>query len=164
MAFSEQDVLFMREALRQAGMAYACDETPVGAVLVWEGEIIAAAYNRRETDKSALAHAECLAIGEACRKLGGWRLHKATLYVTLEPCPMCAGAIINARIARVVYGANDPKAGCCGSVTELFSFPFNHRPIVESGLLEDECRELLTGFFREMRAKRKALKTVDATD
>ena len=148
----------MQEALRQAKLAYACNETPVGAVLVWEGEIVSVAHNRREMDKSALAHAECLAISEACRKLGGWRLHKATLYVTLEPCPMCAGAIINARIARVVYGARDPKAGCCGSVTELFAVPFNHCPIVEHGLLEDECRELLTVFFREMRAKRKALK------
>ena len=148
----------MQEALRQAKLAYACNETPVGAVLVWEGEIVSVAHNRREMDKSALAHAECLAISEACRKLGGWRLHKATLYVTLEPCPMCAGAIINARIARVVYGARDPKAGCCGSVTELFAVPFNHCPIVEHGLLEDECRELLTVFFREMWAKRKALK------
>ena len=158
MAFSEQDAYFMQEALRQAKLAYACNETPVGAVLVWEGEIVSVAHNRREMDKSALAHAECLAISEACRKLGGWRLHKATLYVTLEPCPMCAGAIINARIARVVYGARDPTAGCCGSVTELFAVPFNHCPIVEHGLLEDECRELLTVFFREMRAKRKALK------
>ena len=164
MAFSEQDVLFMRQALRQAEEAYAYNETPVGAVLVWEDKIVSAAHNRRETDKSALAHAECLAINEACRKLGGWRLHKATLYVTLEPCPMCAGAIINARIARVVFGAKDPKAGCCGSITELFSLPFNHRPIVEGGLLEDECRELLTGFFREMRAKRKAMKTVAPTE
>ena len=164
MAFSEQDTLFMLEALRQAETAYACGETPVGAVLVWDGKIVSAAHNRRETDKSALAHAECLAIAEACRKLGGWRLHKATLYVTLEPCPMCAGAIINARIARVVYGAKDQKAGCCGSVTELFELPFNHRPVVENGLLEDECRELLTGFFREMRAKRKALKTIGPTE
>ena len=145
MAFSELDILFMREALRQAQQAYACEETPVGAVLTWEGKIVSAAYNRRETDKNALAHAECLAIGEACQKLGGWRLHKATLYVT----------IINARIARVVYGAKDPKAGCCESITKLFHLPFNHHPTIEDGLLEDECRELLTRFFREMRVKRK---------
>lgn len=156
MAFSEQDIFFMQEALRQARLAYDCGETPVGAVIVWEGKIVSAAHNRRETDKNALAHAECLAISEACRQLGGWRLHKATLYVTLEPCPMCTGAIINARIARVVYGARDPKAGCCRSVTQLFSLPFNHHPVVENGLLEDECSELLTSFFREMRAKRKA--------
>lgn len=145
----------MKEALRQAKEAYAWDETPVGAVLTWEGEMVSAAYNRRERDKNALAHAECLAIGEACRKLGGWRLHRATLYVTLEPCPMCAGAIINARIARVVYGAKDPKAGCCESVTKLFQLPFNHHPMIEGGLLEDECRELLIRFFQEMRVKRK---------
>ena len=158
MAFSEQDVYFMQEALRQAKLAYACNETPVGAVLVWEGEMVSLAHNRREMDKNAVALGVFLAICVACRNLGGWWILKATLYVTLEPCPMCAGAIINARIARVVYGARDPKAGCCGSVTELFALPFNHRPVVENGLLEDECRELLTGFFREMRAKRKALK------
>ena len=161
MAFSKQDEIFMREALRQAEQAYSCGETPVGAVLVWDGEIVASAYNRRETDKNAMSHAECMVISEACGKLGGWRLHKATLYVTLEPCPMCAGAIINSRIARVVYGAKDPKAGCCGSIVDLFSLPFNHRPVVESGLLEEECRDLLTGFFREMRTKQKTFKTAN---
>ena len=120
MATLEQDEMYMRLALEQAKIAAAQDETPIGAVLVWDGEVVASAYNRRELDKRATAHAEILAIEEACRKLRGWRLHKATLYVTLEPCPMCAGAIINARIKRVVYGAPDRKAGCCGSVTDFW--------------------------------------------
>ena len=162
MAFSEQDAVFMGYALQQAELANAMGETPVGAVLVWDGEAVAFAHNRRETEKNALAHAECLAIYDACQKLGGWRLHRATLYVTLEPCPMCAGAIINARIARVVYGAKDAKAGCCESVTDLFALPFNHRPIVEGGLLEEKCRDLLTDFFRRMRTERKASKIADS--
>ena len=142
----------MRLALAQARLAAAQQETPIGAVLVWEGEVVAAAYNRRELDKRAIAHAEILAIDEACRKLGGWRLHKATLYVTLEPCPMCAGAIINARVKRVVYGAPDRKAGCCGSVTDLFREPFNHHPEVTGGVLAEESAALLTSFFKRLRS------------
>ena len=155
MATLEQDTAYMRLALRQAELAAAQGETPIGAVIVWEARVVAAAYNRRELDKRATAHAEILAIEEACRQLRGWRLHKATLYVTLEPCPMCAGAIINARIPRVVFGASDPKAGSCGSVTDLFAMPYNHHPQVFSGFLEEEAAGLLRYFFRRLREKRK---------
>ncbi len=148
------DERFMRLALQQAEQAAALGETPVGAVLVWDGEVVAQTYNRRETDKMAAAHAELLAINEANRKLGGWRLHRATLYVTLEPCPMCAGAIINARIPRVVYGAADAKAGCCGSLLNLFDAPFNHHPEIVGGVLEAESAALLSRFFAELRARR----------
>lgn len=151
MATRLEDEAYMRLALEQAKLAAAQQETPIGAVLVWEGEVVAAAYNRRELDKRATAHAEILAIEEACRKLGGWRLHKATLYVTLEPCPMCTGAIINARVKRVVYGAADRKAGCCGSVTDLFREPFNHHPEVTGGVLAEESAALLTSFFKRLR-------------
>ena len=151
MATLEQDEMYMRLALEQAKIAASQDETPIGAVLVWDGEVVASAYNRRELDKRATAPAEILAIEEACRKLGGWRLHKATLYVTLEPCPMCAGAIINARIKRVVYGAPDRKAGCCGSVTDLFRERFNHHPEVCGGVLAEESAALLTSFFKRLR-------------
>ena len=141
----------MSLALDQARLAASLGETPIGAVLVWEGQVAASAYNRRELDRLATAHAELLAINEACRKLGGWRLHKATLYVTLEPCPMCAGAIINARIKRVVYGASDRKAGCCGSVLDLFREPFNHHPEVTGGVLAEESAALLSSFFKQFR-------------
>ncbi len=141
----------MELALEQARLAANLNETPIGAVLVWEGEVVASAFNRRELDRIATAHAEILAINEACRKLGGWRLHKATLYVTLEPCPMCAGAIINARIKRVVYGASDRKAGCCGSILDLFREPFNHHPEVTGGILAEESAALLSSFFRKLR-------------
>ncbi len=141
----------MQLALEQARIAASLGETPIGAVVVWEGEVVSAAYNRRELDRIATAHAELLAIEAACRKLGGWRLHKATLYVTLEPCPMCAGAIINARVKRVVYGASDRKAGCCGSVLDLFREPFNHHPEVTGGVLAEESAALLTSFFKKLR-------------
>ena len=141
----------MSLALDQARLAASLGETPIGAVLVWEGQVAASAYNRRELDRLATAHAELLAINEACRKLGGWRLHKATLYVTLEPGPMCAGAIINARIKRVVYGASDRKAGCCGSVLDLFREPFNHHPEVTGGVLAEESAALLSSFFKQLR-------------
>ena len=141
----------MELALEQARLAANLNETPIGAVLVWEGEVVASAFNRRELDRIATAHAEILAINEACRKLGGWRLHKATLYVTLEPCPMCAGAIINARIKRVVYGASDRKAGCCGSILDLFQEPFNHHPEVTGGVLAEESAALLSSFFKKLR-------------
>jgi tRNA(adenine34) deaminase len=151
----EQDELFMREALRLAEEAAQEGEVPVGAVIVRDGSIVSAGRNRRETGKTALGHAELEAIGKACALLGGWRLWQCTLYVTLEPCPMCAGAVINARIPRVVYGARDPKAGSCGSVVNLFSLPYNHRPEVVSGVLEAECAALLTDFFRKLRENRK---------
>ncbi len=149
------DTVFMRRALTLASEAAALGEVPVGAVVVCGGRIIAEAYNRRELDKNALAHAELLAIDKACAVLGGWRLHKCDLYVTLEPCPMCAGAIVNARIRRVIIGAKDDKAGAMGSVFNINHFPLNHHPITEYGLLEAECAGLLRDFFRRLRTKRE---------
>lgn len=151
-----EDEKWMRLALEEAKCAAQMGEVPVGAVIVKDGEVVAAAHNTRETEKNAVHHAELLAIDKACARLGGWRLWQCDLYVTLEPCPMCAGAIINSRIKRVVYGACDTKAGCCGSVVDLFSLGFNHRPVVESGVLEEECTALLQTFFEELRRKRKA--------
>lgn len=145
----------MRLALAQADIAAALGEVPVGAVVVRQGVVVSAAHNTRETEKNAVHHAELLAIDAACRALGGWRLWECELFVTLEPCPMCAGAIINSRIRRVVYGAKDAKAGCCGSVTDLFALPFNHAPQVEGGLLEAECTARLQTFFAALRAQRK---------
>ncbi len=145
----------MREALALARRAGEEGEVPVGCVVVWDGEIVGRGRNRREKTGSALAHAEIEAIGEACRRLGGWRLWKATLYVTLEPCPMCAGAIINARIAEVRYGVKDEKYGACGSVVNLFAERFPHRPRLFGGLLADECEALLQGFFRGLRTDAK---------
>ncbi len=151
-----QDEMFMRAAMEQAQLAAAEGEVPVGAVVVKDGAIVAVGRNRRETGRNALAHAELEAIDGACRALGGWRLWQCDLYVTLEPCPMCAGAIINARIRRVIYGASDRKAGSCGSVVNLFELPYNHRPELVGGCLGEECGALLTGFFRTLREKRKA--------
>jgi tRNA(adenine34) deaminase len=148
-----RDERFMRRALELAREAAAEGEVPVGAVVVKGDAVIAEGRNRRETGKNALCHAELEAIGGACRALGGWRLWQCELYVTLEPCPMCAGAVINARIPRVVFGAPDPKAGSCGSVVDLFSLPYNHRPQVLGGVLREECAALLKDFFRELREK-----------
>ena len=148
----------MREALALARKAFELGEVPVGAVAVWDGEIVGRGMNLRETDKNALRHAEIMAIDEACKKLGGWRLWKCDLYVTLEPCPMCAGAIINSRIRRVIYGASDPKAGSCGSLSNLFEMPYNHKPEVTRGVLEEECSSLLSEFFAKLREKRKQQK------
>ena len=145
------DLDFMDKALALAREALEDGEVPVGCVIVRNGDIVGQGRNRRETDKSALAHAEVEAIRQACAALGGWRLWECTLYVTLEPCPMCAGAIINARIPRVVYGARDLKCGAAGSVCDLFSMDFNHHPQVEAGLREQEAAELLQEFFRELR-------------
>ena len=149
------DEEYMQEALVLARKAFELGEVPVGAVAVWDGKIVGRGMNLRETDKNALRHAEIMAIDEACRNLGGWRLWKCDLYVTLEPCPMCAGAIINSRIRRVIYGASDPKAGSCGSLTNLFEMPYNHKPEVVSGVLEKECSEILSRFFARLREKRK---------
>ena len=146
---------FMRIAIEQARIAADEGEVPVGAVVVKDGEVISVGRNRREADKNALAHAELEAIGAACRALGGWRLWQCELYVTLEPCPMCTGAIINSRLRRVVYGASDRKSGSCGSVVNLFELPYNHSPEVVSGFMEEECGKLLTDFFRGLRNKRK---------
>ena len=149
------DEKFMREALALAQAAADEGEVPVGCVVVRGGEIVGRGRNRRESAKSALAHAEIEAIAEACRKLGGWRLWQCTLYVTLEPCPMCAGAIINARLPRVVYGAKEPTNGCCGSAVDLFMLPCSQKPEVVSGVLEEECSAMLSAFFRRLREKRK---------
>ena len=147
------DFTYMEEALALAREAAAEGEVPVGCVIVRNGEVVGRGRNRRETGKSALAHAECEAIADACRNLGGWRLWDCTLYVTLEPCPMCAGAIINARIPRVVWGASDAKCGACGSVCDLFSMEFNHHPEVTRGVREEKCAQLLSDFFQKLRVE-----------
>ena len=152
----EKDIYYMLEAIKEAKKAEEKNEVPIGAVIVHDGEILARAHNLRETNQNALAHAELLAIDEACHKLGTWRLENASLYVTLEPCPMCAGAVILSRISRVVYGAKDPKGGCCGTFMNLPEDErFNHRSEVVSGVLEEECGELLTNFFRGIRERKK---------
>lgn len=143
----------MDAALELAKEAAADGEVPVGCVIVRGGQIVGRGRNRRETGRTALGHAEIEAIGQACRTLGGWRLWDCTLYVTLEPCPMCAGAIINARICRVVFGASDKKCGACGSVCDLFSMDFNHRPQVDKGIREEESSALLSQFFQDLRAE-----------
>ena len=153
------DNFFMEEAIKLAKAAQMMNEVPIGAVIVKDGEIIARAHNLRETNQSATAHAEILAIQKACEKLGTWRLEGASLYVTLEPCPMCAGAILMSRIERVVYGAVDPKAGCAGTFMNLLDDSrFNHQCEVVQGILEEECGQLLTTFFRALREKKKLAK------
>ena len=145
---------FMREAMRQAEHSAQEGEVPVGAVIARDGEIVAVGRNRREHGKNALYHAELEAINAACKALGGWRLPRCELYVTLEPCPMCAGAIINARIEKVFFGAYDPKAGSVASVTELFNLPYNHKPQTEGGVLEAECAAQLSNFFKKLRLQK----------
>lgn len=154
------DQELMQAALEEARLAFEAGEVPVGAVIAKDGEIIARAHNLRETGKNALYHAELMAIDQACQTLGGWRLWQCELFVTLEPCPMCSGAIINSRLRRIVYAASDPKAGCCGSLTDLFSLPFNHHPIIEHGLMEAEAQQLLQAFFASLRQKRLAAKAM----
>ncbi|HIZ56105.1 MAG TPA: tRNA adenosine(34) deaminase TadA [Firmicutes bacterium] len=147
----EKDEIFMRMAIQQAEQAAALGEVPVGAVVIRNEEVIASGHNLRETQKNGLYHAELIALHRACGVLGGWRLPGCTLYVTLEPCPMCMGAAINTRIARVVFGASDPKAGTCGSLFSLTAYPVNHKPEITGGILEEECRLLLQSFFRKLR-------------
>ena len=144
---------YMRLALKEAQIAAKEGEVPVGAVIVKDGEVISVGRNRREVGKNALYHAEIEAIDKACKKLGGWRLWQCDMFVTLEPCPMCTGAIINSRIKKVVFGAYDIKGGACGSVIDLTSFPFNHKPQIISGVLENECSNLLKDFFKNLRNK-----------
>ncbi len=151
----EADAAFMREALDLARKAGELGEVPVGAVAVRDGQIVGRGFNRRELDRSPLAHAELLALAEAARNLGAWRLSGVTLYCTLEPCAMCAGALVQGRVDRLVFGARDPKAGAVGSLYDLARDPrHNHRVEVVSGVLEDECGELLRGFFKELRAQK----------
>ena len=147
----EQDLRFMDEALQLAREAAAEGEVPVGCVIVRGGEIVGRGRNRRETQKTALGHAEIEAIGDACANLGGWRLWNCEIYVTLEPCPMCAGAILNAHIPKVVFGAYDFKNGSCGSITNLFEMPYNFKPAYEGGVLQEECAEMLKSFFKKLR-------------
>lgn len=150
------DEKFMREAIKQARKAYAREETPIGCVIVYDGKIIARGYNKRNMKKNTLAHAEISAIHKASRVIGDWRLEDCTMYVTLEPCPMCAGAIVQARIKRVVIGSMNPKAGCAGSVLNLLDMEgFNHRAEITRGVLEEECSGMMSSFFRELRLKKK---------
>lgn len=150
---------YMKEALRQAKKAYSLGEVPIGCVIVYEGKIIGRGYNRRNTDKNTLAHAEITAINRASKKIGDWRLEGCTMYVTLEPCQMCAGAIVQARIPEVVMGCMNPKAGCAGSVLNILDMPeFNHQVAVTRGVLEEECSGMLKTFFSELRLRNKAEK------
>ena len=152
---NHSDEIFMKKAIAEAKKAAEKKETPIGAVIVKDGKVIARGHNLRETKKNALLHAETVAIEKACKKLGGWRLIGCTIYVTLEPCPMCAGAILNSRIGRVVIGAMDHRFGAMGSVCDLSAMPFNHSPEVSHGVCEDECVLLLRDFFRALRKERK---------
>ena len=148
----EQDEKYMRQALAQARKARALEEVPIGCVIVYEGKVIARGYNRRNTDKNTLAHAELIAIRRASRRLGDWRLEGCTMYITLEPCQMCAGAIVQARVTRVVVGSMNPKAGCAGSVLDLLHVPrFNHQVELTQGVLSEECSRMLSDFFRHLR-------------
>ncbi|WP_273477050.1 tRNA adenosine(34) deaminase TadA [Faecalicoccus acidiformans] len=148
------DVYWMKKAIAQAQKAALHDEVPIGCVIVSHDKIVSRAFNQREKKQSSIAHAEILAIEKACKKLGSWRLEDCTLYVTLEPCPMCTGAVIQSRIPRVVFGAYDPKGGCMGSCTNLIEVKgFNHYPVIEGGVLQEECASLLKAFFREKRKK-----------
>ena len=145
------DLKYMSIALDEAKKAFDEGEVPVGAVIVKGGEVISVARNNREASNDATGHAETLAIRKACDSIGSWRLEDCELYVTLEPCPMCMGAIINSRIKKVVYGAKDAKAGACGSVIDLAAYPFNHKPLVEYGVMQDECAAILSDFFYKKR-------------
>lgn len=152
----EQHKKYMKEALKQAKKAYALGEVPIGCVIVYEDKIIARGYNRRNTDKNTLAHAEITAINRASKKLGDWRLEDCTLYVTLEPCQMCAGAIVQSRITNVVMGCMNPKAGCGGSVLNILEMlEFNHQVNVLRGIMEEECSQILQDFFKELRIRNK---------
>lgn len=146
---------YMKEAIRQAKKAEALGEVPIGCVIEYQGKIIGRGYNRRMVDKTVLAHAEIIAIRKACKKMGDWRLEGCTMYVTLEPCPMCAGAIVQARIPKVVIASMNPKAGCAGSVLDMLHEPgFNHQAETETGVLGEECSQMLSTFFKELRKKK----------
>lgn len=151
---------FMKEAIRQAKKAYLLEEVPIGCVIVHDGKIIARGYNRRNTDKNTLSHAEMIAIRKAAKKLGDWRLEECTMYVTLEPCQMCAGAMMQARLTEAVIGCMNPKAGCAGSVLNILEMDgFNHKVQVTRGVLEEECSQMMSQFFRELREKKKAARS-----
>lgn len=151
---------FMKEAIRQAKKAYLLEEVPIGCVIVHEGKIIARGYNRRNTDRNTLSHAELIAIRKAAKKLGDWRLEECTMYVTLEPCQMCAGAMMQARLTEAVIGCMNPKAGCAGSVLNILEMDgFNHKVQVTRGVLEEECSQMMSQFFRELREKKKVARS-----
>ena len=153
---------FMKEAIRQAKKARALEEVPIGCVIVYEGKIIARGYNRRNTDKNTLSHAELNAIRKASRKLGDWRLEGCTMYVTLEPCQMCSGAIVQSRMTRVVVGCMNPKAGCAGSILNLLDMPeVNHQVELTTGVMEEECSQMMKSFFKELREARKKKKQLE---
>ena len=157
-----QEERYMKEAMKQAKRAYAIGDLPIGCVIVYEDKIIARGYNKRNKNKTTLAHAELLAMAKASKKLGDWRLEGCTMYVTLEPCQMCAGAIVQARISKVVIGSMNPKAGCAGSIINLLQMKqFNHQVEMETGILEEECSAMLSQFFKELRQKKKAEKLID---
>ena len=156
----KDDIYYMKQAISRAKAAAKVGEVPIGAVLVKDGEVISTGRNMREKKKNALLHAELVAIDRGCRALGAWRLEDCTLYVTMEPCPMCAGAIINSRIKRVVFGCYDKKAGVYGSVIDLQEYPFNHYYDVEGGVMEEDCARLLSDFFASLRLKKQAEKAL----
>ena len=159
--FSSMDVKYMKEAIKQAKKAYQIKEVPIGCVIVYQDKIIARGYNKRNTSKNPLAHAELLAIRKASKVMGDWRLEDCTMYITLEPCQMCAGAIVQSRMKRVVIGSMNPKAGCAGSIINLLEMEqFNHKVIIERGVLVEECSALLTNFFKELREEKK--KSIEA--
>lgn len=159
------DEKYMKEAIRQAKKAYALEEVPIGCVIVYEDRIIGRGYNRRTIDKNTLAHAELQAIKKASKKLDDWRLEECTLYVTLEPCQMCAGAIVQARVKRVVVGCMNPKAGCAGSILNLLDIKeFNHQVELTTGICEDECSQMMKQFFKELREKQKANKMLKKSE
>lgn len=158
----EMDEKYMKAAIREAQKAARIDEVPIGCVIVYNDKIIARAYNKRNTNKTTLAHAEVLAIGKASKKLGDWRLEGCTMYVTLEPCQMCAGAIVQSRMDRVVVGAMNPKAGCAGSILNLLQIDqFNHQVELTTGIMEEECKKMMQDFFVELRRKKKELKAAE---
>ncbi len=164
-----EDEKYMREAIKQAKKAAAIGDVPIGCVIVYDGKIIARAYNKRNKNKTTLAHAELLAIAKASKKLGDWRLEECTMYITLEPCQMCAGAIVQARIPKVVIGSRNPKAGCAGSILNLLQVKeFNHQVELTEGVLQEECSEMLSEFFRELRKiqkeKKKQQKAIEGND
>ena len=152
----KQDEKYMKEAIKQAKKAYAIGEVPIGCVIVYEGKIIGRGYNRRTIDKNTLAHAELMAIRKASKKMDDWRLEDCTMYVTLEPCQMCSGAIVQSRMKKVVIGCMNPKAGCAGSILNLLQVEeFNHQVEIETGMLEEECSNLMKNFFKELREKKR---------
>lgn len=155
MIIEEKNKIYMKLALEEAKKAYKIDEVPVGAIIVYKDEVIASGYNQRETKNNSLAHAEILAINQACNYLDSWRLIDCEMYVTLEPCPMCAGAIINSRISKLIYATQDLKSGSVNSILNMFDLPFNHKPEVIADVLADESSELLKNFFKQLRTKNK---------